>query len=154
MSEPSNPHPTFGALVGAYGGTLLAGGWAGYIGLALAASGVLGLVKAMGGDPGASVGAALAGLAIGLPLIGFAIVRWRQTVAVYERGLVHDFLVRRRELAFAEVRDVKLITTHSRSGTTHTMEIDAQGDGSMTIVNVARLEELAAMIRNAMARGR
>lgn len=149
-------HPRFGRAVGEHKGRFGAGGWLWYIGAILTAAGVVnagqGAIALIGGASGDGLTklamAAIAGL-IGVATLAVAVLRWRQTVTVYERGLVHQKLLGTVELAFADVRGLELVRTRSRSGTTEELHVALRSGGEITIGSVTNIEQLAGMIRNA-----
>lgn len=149
-------HPRFGRAVGEHAGRFGAGGWLWYIGGILVAAAALNAgqgVLALVGGPSDDVltklaTAAIAG-AIGAVVLAVAAMRWRQTVTVYERGLVHTKLLGTTELAFADVRGVELVRTHSRSGTTEELHVALRDGSEITIGHVTSIEQLAGMIGNA-----
>ena len=151
-------HPQFGRAVGEHSGRFGAGGWLWYIGAILVAAGVLNagqgalaLIGGAAGDGLTKLGTgALAG-AIGSVVVFVAAMRWRQTVTVYERGLVHRKLLGTVELAFADVRGLELVRTRTRSGTTEELHVALRSGGEITIGHITDIEQLAGMIRNAPA---
>jgi hypothetical protein len=150
-------HPRFGTLVGQHPGRFGAGGWLWYVGAILLAAGGMHIGQGAGllaptegdGDLQTKVIMGLAGLVIGALVLLTAIMRWQQSVAVYERGLVYTKLFGSVEIAFAEVTNVQHIRTHSRLGTSDSLEVTLQSGAEVTIGSVTGIEQLASMLRSA-----
>ena len=87
-------HPTFGRHVMTFPGSVAAGGWFWYVGAIVLVAAVVQIAQAASpglvskASPGGSVAMGLAGLAAGVALLAIPVLRWRQSVEVYERGFV------------------------------------------------------------------
>ena len=78
----------FGQRVSTHRGTFGAGGWLWYLGFLFLLSGVVGLVKAgAAGDWGQALTGVTA-LGVGGVVLIVPLLRWQQTVDVFERGFV------------------------------------------------------------------
>lgn len=148
-------HPRFGRLVGQHTGSFGAGGWLWYIGAIMIAAGVvncwnglMALIAGATGDGGTNVAMGVVCGLIGAPMLLVAVMRWRQSVDVFERGLVHRKLLGPVEIAFAEVRGLELVHTRSKMGTTSDLHVKLQSGSEVTIGSVSDIEQLASMIRN------
>jgi hypothetical protein len=150
-------HPRFGTLVGQHAGRFGAGGWLWYIGAILLAAGGMQIGQGSGllaptvgdGDPQTTIILGVVGLIIGTLLLLAAIMRWQQSVAVYERGIVYTKLFGSVEIAFAEVTSAQHVRTHSRLGTSDSVEVTLQSGAEVTIGSVTGIEQLASMLRSA-----
>ena len=97
-------HPRFGRAVGEHDGRFGAGGWLWYIGGVLVLAGVMNSAQGVMGffahapDALSKVGLGLGAGVAGALILLVAIVRWRQKVVVFERGLVHTRLIGTREI--------------------------------------------------------
>jgi hypothetical protein len=136
----------FGNRVSTHRGTISAGGWAWYIGLVLVAAGVFGVGKTafslITGAPGVdSALASVAGLVIGPLILILPVLRWRQTVEVFERGLVWTRLYGTVTVPREKVRAARWIQHRSRNGSHDEIEIDLV-DGGLSIVGIDQPEQL------------
>ena len=110
-----------GRKLGTHGSTIAGIGWTLYVGALLALSGVvslLGLTQDAAKMPLATrLGTGAAGLVIGGLMLLPALMRWKQSVEVFERGLVWHRLLGAKTVTAADVQGVKLIRhTSRRSG--------------------------------------
>jgi hypothetical protein len=149
-------HPRFGRMVGQHAGRFAAGGWLWYLGAILSAAGVMNFFQgarvAIGGDlsnGGTTIAMGVVAGLIGAAILAVAVMRWRQSVDVFERGLVHTKLLGNVEVAFADVGGIELVRRHSRMGTTETLYLKMRSGGEVSIGSVTDIEQLASMVRNA-----
>lgn len=148
-------HARFGSRVAEHDGLFSAGGMLWYIGPICAAAGVYqvgkGVLDAVAMGDTAPLGMAAIGLVFalfGLGAIAVSVLRWKQKVIVYQRGLVHQHLLGPRELDFAEVARTELVRTRSRHGTTEDLHVHLRNGGEVTIGGVDQIEQLVSMIHS------
>ncbi|UJR87313.1 MULTISPECIES: hypothetical protein [Sandaracinus] len=144
-----NEHPLYGRPVGEHSGRFGAGGWLWYIGGILVAAGVMntgqGALALFGGAPDAltKIGMGVVAGAIGAAILLVAVMRWRQHVVVYERGLVYAKLLGQQQVAFADVTRVELVREHSKMGTDETIHIALRDGREVSIGSVTNIDQLA-----------
>lgn len=128
-------------------GTFGAGGWLWYIGGVFIASAVAQLVK-LGSGASIGEGLALAGgsAALGSLLLIAPIMRWRQSVELFEHGLVHNRLFGRVTVARADVRNVSVTRHHSRLGMHTEVVVELANGRELSIVGVDNAEQLGNML--------
>jgi hypothetical protein len=80
-------------------------------------------------------------------------LRWRQTVDVFERGFVWKRLYGERQVARAEIRNATMITHHSRQGTRVEVKVELANGKSCSIVGVEQPEQLTNLLRAAPPSG-
>ena len=136
-----------GQRVAVHRGTFGAGGWLWYLGGICLLSGVLGLIKA-GGDSQKLLTAVIA-LGVAPLLLIVPVLRWQQTVEVFEQGFVWKRLYGSVQVLRADVRNVTLITHHSRRGTYVEVKVELASGKSHSIVGVEQPEQLANLLRAA-----
>jgi hypothetical protein len=142
-----------GQRVSSHRGTFGAGGWLWYLAIILLLSGVVGLVK--GGAAGDSDQMLTGVLALGASAVTAIVplLRWRQTVDVFERGFVWKRLYGERQVARAEIRNATMITHHSRQGTRVEVKVELANGKSCSIVGVEQPEQLTNLLRAAPPSG-
>jgi hypothetical protein len=142
-----------GQRVSSHRGTFGAGGWLWYLAIVFLLSGVVGLVK--GGAAGDSDQMLTGVLALGASAVTAIVpmLRWRQTVDVFERGFVWKRLYGERQVARADIRNATMITHHSRQGTRVEVKVELQNGKSCSIVGVEQPEQLTNLLRAAAPSG-
>jgi hypothetical protein len=138
-----------GQRVSLHRGTFGAGGWLWYIAGLLVLSGVLGLGK--GGLAGDSQQAlsGVAALGIGAVVLIVPLLRWRQSVEVFERGFVWQRLYGTLQVAREDIRSATMITHHGRQGTRVEVKVDLASGSDCSIVGVEQPEQLVNLLRAA-----
>jgi hypothetical protein len=138
-----------GQRVSLHRGTFGAGGWLWYLAFVCLLAGVLGLVK--GGAAGDSQQAltGVVALGVGLVLLIVPILRWKQTVEVFERGFVWKRLHGVLQVARADIRNATMITHRSRQGTRVEVKVELARGKSCSIVGVEQPEQLSNLLRAA-----
>ena len=74
-------------------------------------------------------------------------MRWKQSVEVFERGLVWHRLLGPKTLTAAEVQGSKLIRHTSRNGAYDEVELQLKNGGSYSINGLKDAEQLVAYVR-------
>ncbi|MEO8902747.1 MAG: hypothetical protein ABI488_12010 [Polyangiaceae bacterium] len=139
---------TLGRRVSLHRGSFAAGGWSWYLAGICLVAGVLGLVHGVAGDSQQLVTGALA-LGVGIVLLIMPVLRWKQSVEVFERGFVWTRLSGTVQVAREEIRNVTLITHRSRQGTRVEVKVDLTNGKTRSIVGVQQPEQLANLLRAA-----
>lgn len=151
----------FGRSLSRHAGTFGAGGWLWYIsGLLILAGvfgtirGALGLVGLMEAVPGYTpISSILTGLAAGFFGVLAAIVpvlRWQQTLEIFEGGVSWTRLTGVKSWPRAQLRSVRHVTHHSRQGTSYEVEVTL-ADGSIHgVVGVDQSQQAANLIHQIM----
>ena len=134
-----------GQRVAVHRGTFGAGGRLWYLGGICALAGVVGLIKA--GADSQKLLTALIALGIAPLLLIVPVLRWKQTVEVFEQGFVWTRLYGSVQAARADIRNVTLITHHSRQGTRIEVKVELAGGKSYSMVGVEQPEQLANLLR-------
>jgi hypothetical protein len=128
-----------GARVSTHAGTIAAGGWWWYIGGVLLVSGVLGAAK---GDFGALAVAS----AVALAVLVLPVLRWKQRVDVYERGLVWTRLLGPVTIGAKEVVDTTLTRNIGRMGETLELEIELANGKTHTLVGLEGTDQIRSFV--------
>ena len=140
-----------GHKLGRHGSTIAGVGWTLYVGALLLISGVvslLGLTQAAAKMPFSDrLPTGAAGLVIGALMLLPALMRWKQSVEVFERGLIWYRLLGTKTLTAAEVQGSKLIRHTGRSGQYDEVELQLKNGGSYSINGLKEAEQLVAYVR-------
>ena len=140
-----------GRKLGTHGSTMGGVGWTLYVGALLALSGVvslLGLTADAAKMPLATrLGTGGAGLVIGWLLLLPGLMRLKQSVEVFERGLIWHRLFGAKTLTAADIQGLKLIHHTSRNRQYDELELQLKNGGSYSINGLKNPEQLAAYIR-------
>jgi hypothetical protein len=138
----------------------MAGGWFWYVGGVLLAASVAWIAKglaALTGPPGSALAAvpddALSALGTagacalaGVLFLVVPVLRWRQSVEVFERGIVWRRWPRTITLAGEEVRAVRLIHHRRRAGSYSEVVVQRADGSRLSMAGVERPEQLANLI--------
>jgi hypothetical protein len=138
----------------------MAGGWLWYVGGVLLAASVAWIAKgvaALASTPGIALGslpddaiAALGNaggcLVAGLLFLVVPVLRWRQSVEVFERGLVWRRWLGTVSLAAQDVHGVRLIHHRRRAGSYTEVVVERASGRRLSIAGVERPEQLANLI--------
>lgn len=141
-----------GQRLAAHPGSFRAGGWLWYVGVVLALAGILGGAKGVqaliGGDAGAmeSLGTAACALALSPLVLIVPLLRWRQSVVVYEGGLVHARLFGSATIRRDEVAGVTLTHHRSRSSSHHEVEVRLRDGRVHSVTGIDGAEQLASYV--------
>ena len=140
-----------GRKLGTHGSTIAGVGWTLYVGVLLFISGavsLLGLTQAAAKIPLSDrLPTAAAGLVIGALMLLPALMRWKQRVEVFERGLLWHRLLGTKVLAAADVQASKLIRHTGRSGQYDEIELELRNGGSHSINGLKEADQLIAFVR-------
>ena len=125
--------------------------WLWYIGAVLLLSGVVGVGRGAWslitvGEAG-YLGTGIIALLIAPLLLIVPILRWRQTVEVFERGLVHQRLLGTAIIRREEVRSVQWIRHTSRQGSHDEVDIALASGRSHSMVGIDAPEQLCNFVR-------
>jgi hypothetical protein len=142
-----------GQRVSLHRGSFGAGGWSWYLAGICLLSGVVGLVKgAAAGDPQQLLTGAIA-LGVGVVLLIMPVLRWKQTVEVFERGFVWTRLYGVVQVAREEIRNATMITHRSKQGTRVEVKVELANGKGYSIVGVEQPEQLTNLLRAAPPSG-
>jgi hypothetical protein len=129
----------FGTHLSSHRGTIGAGGWLWYVGAILIAATIANLAKAQIALAAASaVGAGFA--------LAVAVSRLRQSVEVYEHGLVWEQLFGTTTIAAEDVRGATLVHNQRRTGYYVEVRIALKRGGNRSIIGVTGAEQLRAYV--------
>ena len=116
-------------------GLFTAGGWLWYIGGILVLSFFANLVKG-------EIVLAFASLGCGLLCLIAPVLKWRQSLAVFEHGFVWQRLTGARSVRKEEVAQATMTTHTSRAGSYVEVEILLSDDRELSVVGVSEPEQL------------
>jgi len=140
-----------GHKLGTHGSTIAGVGWTLYVGALLSVSGVVslfGLTQAAAKIPFSErLPLASAALVIGALMLLPALMRWKQSVEVFERGLVWHRLLGTKTVIAAEVQGSRLIRHTGRNGQYDEVELQFSNGGSCSINGLKEAEQLIAYVR-------
>jgi hypothetical protein len=140
-----------GRKLGTHGSTIAGVGWTLYVGALLSISGIvslLGLTQNAAKIPFSERGPmAAAALAIGGLMLLPALMRWKQSVEVFERGLVWKRLFGTKTVTAADVKSSKLIRHTGRSGQYDEVELELESGSSCSINGLKEAAQLIAFVR-------
>lgn len=142
-----------GQRISIHRGSFLAGGWSWYLGAIFllcafygAPSAILGLAR---GEE--SVGGACGMAAVGLlgPLLLISpVLRWRQTVEMFEHGMVWTRLYGAVTVRREEVSGVEHIYHSGRSSTYHELVVHLRDGGQLVITGINEADQIASFLRS------
>jgi hypothetical protein len=138
----------FGRAIATHRGAFTAGGWLWYVGGILIASGVLPLVS--GTMPMVeALGAAALACSIGGLLVLVAAMRWRQSLVLYERGLVLTRLLRPTVTIDAgDVASVEHWTAHGSAGAHSTAVVHRKSGRTLEMSHLHGSDQIVAIVRS------
>ena len=140
-----------GQRVSMHRGTIGAGGWAWYLGAMAILSGLVGIGRGglalVNGGNTEPLPVGAAALAVGLVLLIVPMSRWRQSVEVFEGGLVWTRLYGVVRAQREQVQSARLIRHRNRNGSHDEVEIDLAGGKSLSIVGVEGSDQLCNFLR-------
>ena len=140
-----------GRKLGTHSSTLAGVGWTLYVGVLLSISGfvsLLGLTQAAAKIPFSErLPMAAAALVIGGLMLLPALMRWKQSVDVFERGLVWKRLFGTRTVTAGDLQNSKLIRHTGRSGQYDELELELKNGGSYSINGIKEAEQVIAFVR-------
>lgn len=125
-------------------------GWTIYVGaiaLLAAPANLLGAGKAEVSPIGERLPMAAMCLVVGALLLLPALMRLRQVVDVFERGLVLRRLLGTKIINAVDVKSVKHVHHSSRNGSYEEVELDLQDGSSYSINGIKQADQLVAYIR-------
>lgn len=138
-------------------GTFMAGGWLWYISGLLIVAAALGAGRALlmllglaAMDPNNSpisalLTAALGGF-IGLLCAIVPVLRWRQSLEIFEGGLVWTRLIGDKTWPRSQLKKVRHVTHHSRQGTSYEVEITLTDGSIHGIVGLDQSQQAANLV--------
>ena len=141
-----------GRKLGTHGSTIAGVGWTLYVGVLLFLSGavsLLGLTQAAAKIPlSERLPMATAALVIGVLMLLPALMRTKQRVEVFERGLLWHRLLGTKTLAAGDIQASKLIRHSGRSGQYDEIELELKDGGSYSINGLKEAEQLISYVRS------
>ncbi len=87
-------------------------------------------------------------LVFGVAFLVVPLFRWRQTLTVYERGLIHEGILGTTRVPASDVRSVKLIHHGSRGGSHTQLQIWRADGTDVSFSGLKDAEQAAAFIHN------
>ena len=90
---------------------------------------------------------ALGATPLGPAILALPILRWRQSVTVYERGLVHRSLLGTKSIAAADVTGVKHTLFRRRYSKVDEVVIHRAGQRGHFITGISEAQKLANIVR-------
>lgn len=143
----------FGTLIWVHRGRFSSGGWLGYLGLALLLLGLFGIAKASFTESPERGGQPLRLEVLALPFGALCLLRpihrWRQSVAVYERGFIWTRLDKTVRVPRESVRRAKWTQRTGPLGPYDELEIELIS-GPLSIQGIDQPEQLCNLL-NALA---
>lgn len=151
----------FGRSLSRHAGTFGAGGWLWYLGGVAGAAGlfgvgrgVLGVAGVLTPVPGYSpVETLVMGLIslVACPLLLIVpVMRWRQTLEIFEGGVVWTRLLGAQSWPRAQLRAVRHITHHSRQGTSYEVEVTLADGTVHGVVGIEQSDQAANLIHQVL----
>jgi hypothetical protein len=131
-------------------GTLGAGGWFWYLGAVLVASGVLGVgrgvlaIAAHGDASPLSMG--LVSLALVPAVLAMPVLRWRQSLELFEGGIVWRRLWGTRVITRSELGSVTHVQHYGRMGNYIELRLQLRDGRELSISGVDRADQAANLI--------
>jgi hypothetical protein len=140
----------FGQRISIHRGTLRAGGWWWYVGLALVLSGVLPIVQGHPASKAAHLEALLNGAKIlgGLLCLAGPALRWRQRVEVFERGFVWSRVYGTMAVPREDVHRAEWVHRRGRSVSINEIEIALAHGRTCSITGVENPEQLVDLLNS------
>ena len=143
----------FGTLIWVHRGKFSSGGWLGYAGLVLVLVGLFEIAQAAFATASEheleSVRLNVLALPLGTLCLILPLYRWRQSVSVYERGLVWTRLHKRIQVPRESVRGARWNTQRSALGPCDQVELELNF-GTLSITGIDQAAQLCDLL-NALA---
>ena len=132
-------------------GGVAAGGWLWYVALLCvlaSASGLAGVGTAAKQSFAERAPASLGALVLGLSFLVVPLLRWRQRVEIFERGLVWSRLYGTVRITADQVRGVSWHKLQTRRGSHDVVKIELTGGRRHSIVGLSEPEKLVNFLRS------
>jgi len=132
-------------------GSFSAGGWLWYVGLVCllaATSGFAGVGTAARQSFAERAPASFGALVMGLAFMVVPLVRWRQTIEIFERGLVWSRLHRAVRVAAEQVQEVSWLKHQTKRGAHDEVKLELTNGKRYSIVGVGNPEQLVNFLRS------
>jgi len=141
-----------GQRVSMHRGTIGAGGWLWYLGAVCGIGGIITLVRGVAalvgkGDVSLILNALLL-VVIGIALLIVPVLRWQQSVEVFERGLVWTRLHGLTRVPREQVKSATWTKHISRNGSYDEIEVDLTTGKTLSMVGLAAPEQLCNFLRS------
>jgi hypothetical protein len=126
-----------GRSVSIHRGSFAAGGMMWYGGGIVALGSLIGLFQGLlgKGAPGQAAACAI-GLPVSLAVVGWAYVRWKQVLEIFEGGFVWQRLIGTHTVTRDQIKEVTHVTHQSRRGTYIEVVVELTSGKSLSIVGV------------------
>jgi hypothetical protein len=132
-------------------GSFAAGGWLWYLGLICllaAASGFAGVGAAAKQSFAERAPASVGALVMGLTSLVVPLLRWRQSVEIFERGMVWSRLHGAVRVAAEQVRNVSWLKHQTKRGSHDEVKLELTSGERYSIVGVGEPEQLVNFLRS------